>query len=257
MTFKFNRGYLFLIFVSLTVGCGSLTYIPNSTEVVKDNESKANYNPEVKPDRNTYKINGKPVKRVDRVCIPWYTEDGDRFIRKLGPNEYLYIINGEYIIGPRNNCRCMPNTIRILTSQGEKQIDNIQIGDSVYTFNNNDGKILAPIIQVNKIPVHCGYTMIKITLENGKSIQASLNHPIPIERNYASSSGNQYEVLLFSDIKKGDHIGNSIVVSIEFVNYNGGFTYDILPAGESGYYWADGVLVGSTLFQNYVSEIEN
>jgi intein/homing endonuclease len=183
--------------------------------------------------------------------------NGDRTIRKLETNIYLYVIEGVFVIGPSNTCKCLPNTARILTSQGEEKIDNLQIGDSVYTFNNIDGKILAPIIQVIKTPVQKEYIMIKITLEEGRSVQASSKHPIPIERKYANSSVNQFEELLFSDIKKGDHIDNSKVVSIEFVKYNGEFTYDILPAGESGYYWADEVLIGSTLFHNYVSELGN
>jgi len=257
MTFKLYRNYLSLIILSLTVSCGSLTNHPNSTRIVKENESKENIDPVVVFDGNKYKIDGKPVKRVDHVCIAAESLNGDHTIRELGTNIFLYVIGGEFVIGPSNSCRCLPKTTRILTSQGEEQIDNIQIGDSVYTLNNIDGKILVPILQVNKVVVQKNYILTKITLEDGRSIQASPKHPIPIKINYARSSRNQYEELLFSDIKKGDHIDNSRVVSIEFVNYNGGFTYDILPAGESGYYWAEGILVGSTLFHNYSSEQEN
>ncbi len=254
MAFKFYRNYLFVLIIPLIVGCGFFTNYHDPTKNVKENENKENYVPEVELDGNIYKIDGKPVKRVDHICIPRY-ENGNHRVRQLGPNEYLYVIGGEFVIGPLNSCKCMPNTARILTSQGEKQIDNIQIGDSVYTFNNIDGKFLAPIIQVNKILVQKDYIMTKITLEDGRSIQASPKHPIPIERDYATSSKNQYEELLFSEIKIGDHIDRTRVVFIEFVNYNGGFTYDILPAGESGYYWADGILVGSTLYNNGISHL--
>ncbi len=253
MSFKFYRAYLFLIIILLIASCGSFTNQPKSTIIVKENKSKKDSIPEVELDGNEYKIDGKQVKRVDRICISVENLLGDHTVRKLGTNEYLYKINGEFVIGPANSCRCMPNTARILSSRGEIQIDNIQIGDSVYTFNYFHGKIMEPIIQVNKILVQKDYIMTKITLEDGRCIQASPKHPIPIEKDYLNSSKTQYEELLFSEIKIGDYVDNSRVSSIELVNYNGGFTYDILPAGESGYYWADGILVGSTLYNNYIS----
>jgi hypothetical protein len=37
------------------------------------------------------------------------------------------------------------------------------------------------------------------------------------------------------------------IASVDRVAYAGGATYDILPAGATGTYWANGVLLGSTL----------
>jgi hypothetical protein len=45
----------------------------------------------------------------------------------------------------------------------------------------------------------------------------------------------------------GDPVDGSGVILIENVPYSGSATYDLLPAGETGLYWADGVLLGSTL----------
>ena len=146
MTCKFFRTYLFILFIPLIVGCGAHKNYHGSTKIEKEIEQNVNSGPEVEFDGNTYKIDGKPVKRVDRVCIPIEILDGDRLVRQLGTNVFLYVLEGEYVIGPRNTCKCMPNTARILISQGEKQIDNIQLGDSVFTFNNIDGKILVPIV---------------------------------------------------------------------------------------------------------------
>lgn len=39
------------------------------------------------------------------------------------------------------------------------------------------------------------------------------------------------------------------VFGVEIVTYNGEKTYDLLPASDTGFYWADGVLLGSTLFR--------
>jgi len=37
------------------------------------------------------------------------------------------------------------------------------------------------------------------------------------------------------------------IASAEVVRYTAGFTFDVLPAGATGTYWANGVLLGSTL----------
>lgn len=33
----------------------------------------------------------------------------------------------------------------------------------------------------------------------------------------------------------------------ELVSYSNGYTYDVLPSGDTGLYWANGILIGSTL----------
>jgi hypothetical protein len=37
------------------------------------------------------------------------------------------------------------------------------------------------------------------------------------------------------------------VLLVERVAYPGAFVFDLLPASATGWYWADGVLLGSTL----------
>jgi hypothetical protein len=49
------------------------------------------------------------------------------------------------------------------------------------------------------------------------------------------------------DLVAGDALDGAHVLSAERMPYLGGATYDILPAGATGTYWANGVLLGSTL----------
>jgi hypothetical protein len=49
------------------------------------------------------------------------------------------------------------------------------------------------------------------------------------------------------DLAIGDALDNATIVSVERVRYAGGATFDVLPAGPTGMYWANGVLLGSTL----------
>jgi len=50
-----------------------------------------------------------------------------------------------------------------------------------------------------------------------------------------------------ADLSRGDALDGARVVSVERVRYAGAATYDILPAGATGMYWASGILLGSTL----------
>jgi hypothetical protein len=52
---------------------------------------------------------------------------------------------------------------------------------------------------------------------------------------------------LVGHLRAGDEVDGSSVVSAELVAYSGGATFDLLPAGKTGAYWANGVLIASTL----------
>jgi hypothetical protein len=48
-------------------------------------------------------------------------------------------------------------------------------------------------------------------------------------------------------LQAGDFLDDARILSIERVLYTGIATYDILPAGDTGAYWANGILLTSTL----------
>jgi hypothetical protein len=48
-------------------------------------------------------------------------------------------------------------------------------------------------------------------------------------------------------LRAGDDVDGSTVTRWELVSYAGGRTYDLLPAGATGHYWANGILLSSTL----------
>jgi hypothetical protein len=50
-------------------------------------------------------------------------------------------------------------------------------------------------------------------------------------------------------LRVGDQVDGSAVVVAELVPYAGGRTYDLLPAGATGRYWANGILLSSTLLR--------
>ena len=77
------------------------------------------------------------------------------------------------------------------------------------------------------------FQVVRITLNDGRSVTASPGHP--------SAEGQ-----MLGDYRVGDTLDGATVTAVEHVNYNGA-TYDILPAGATALYWANGVLLRSTL----------
>jgi len=49
------------------------------------------------------------------------------------------------------------------------------------------------------------------------------------------------------DLETGDLLDGARLVGLEVVPYAHSATYDLLPSGDTGLYWADGILLGSTL----------
>jgi hypothetical protein len=99
-----------------------------------------------------------------------------------------------------------------------------------------DGDSIAavPIAGVSKNPV-AGHYVLRIRLATGAVLEISAMHP--------SADGRTLGLA-----KPGSELGGALVVSVAEVPYEHAFTYDILPASDTGTYFAAGALVGSTLF---------
>jgi hypothetical protein len=77
----------------------------------------------------------------------------------------------------------------------------------------------------------------QLLLNNGQVLQISAAHPTADRRT-------------FGDVRVGDKLGDLRVNAVEWVTYEQEFTYDILPASDTGYYFAGGALLGSTLVEH-------
>jgi len=78
------------------------------------------------------------------------------------------------------------------------------------------------------------HRVVRVELESGRILEISPGHPTADGRT-------------FGDLRAGDRLDGARVVSAELVPYMHGFTYDILPASDTGTYVAGGALIGSTL----------
>ena len=75
--------------------------------------------------------------------------------------------------------------------------------------------------------------MVHFILSDGRELWASPGHP--------TADGRRLD-----DLKVGNLMDGAPVTFIERIPYNGSATYDILPSGSTGFYWANGILLGST-----------
>jgi hypothetical protein len=76
--------------------------------------------------------------------------------------------------------------------------------------------------------------MVHLKLADGRELLASPGH--------RTADGRPLGAL-----SVGDRLDGSTVTQWELVPYAGDRTYDLLPAGPNGTYWANGILLSSTL----------
>jgi hypothetical protein len=127
---------------------------------------------------------------------------------------------------------CAAPDTPIATPDGERPIADLVPGDLVYSVT--DSAIVAVRIQrVNRTPVF-EHEVVEVMLVDGTRLQISAGHPTADGRTFA-------------DLQSGGLLDGTRVVSAHRVPYQHAFTYDILPASESGTYFAGGALIGSTL----------
>jgi hypothetical protein len=104
----------------------------------------------------------------------------------------------------------------------------------VWTIDSAGNRVAMPIILTAATPVPSSFMVVKIILEDGRTVSASPGHPSAAEK-------------AIGDYKVGDILDGSLVVATGLVTYSEGSTYDILPDGGTGLYWANGILLLSTV----------
>ncbi|MFN2119167.1 MAG: hypothetical protein ACK2T0_02095 [Anaerolineales bacterium] len=131
---------------------------------------------------------------------------------------------------------CLPSGSLIDTPLGARAIEGIQVGDAVWSANAAGEKFVATTLNVARVPVPPGHQIVHVVLADGRSVWASPGHPTADNRE-------------FSQLQVGAILDGSRITRVDSVASDEPATYDLLPSGATGYYWANGVLVGSTLKQ--------
>jgi hypothetical protein len=129
---------------------------------------------------------------------------------------------------------CLASGDHIATPTGPTLVSQLHAGNMVWTLDGAGRRVAAPVLMVSHVPAPAGHHVLRLRLADGRVVEASAGHP--------TADGRQV-----GDLKPGDSLDNSRLVGIERISYVGD-TWDLLPAGPSGAYWANDVLLGSTLW---------
>jgi hypothetical protein len=134
-----------------------------------------------------------------------------------------------------NTCPiCLDGDTWIATPAGNVAAKDLRVGMWVWTLDDSGARIAAPIVRTVRVRVPVGHRMVHLVLEDGRELVASPGHPLADGRRLGT-------------IVAGDRLDNSRVVLTEIVGWEGSYTYDILPSSETGLYYANGILLRSTL----------
>ena len=141
-----------------------------------------------------------------------------------------------------NTCPiCLAEGTHIATPDGPVLVSDLAIGMDVWTVDETGQRVVAVVDKVARTLVPRGHQMIRVVLHDGRKLLASAGHPL--------TDGQKLEQLVTEDVVDG-----SIVIALEDVPYNGQYTgqytFDFLPGGATGWYWADDVLIASTLYDS-------
>jgi hypothetical protein len=134
-----------------------------------------------------------------------------------------------------NTCPiCLVRGTLIDTPQGQVPVEQLSKGMMVWTTDDSGNRIAKEIIATASTIVPVSFQVIRIELSDGRTVTASPGHPTAEGRAIA-------------DYQAGDELDGAWVIAVDYITYEGGMTYDILPEGTTGFYWANGILLGSTL----------
>jgi hypothetical protein len=136
-----------------------------------------------------------------------------------------------------NTCPiCLTKGTLINTPAGQLPVELLQPGMIVWTLDDSGYRVSAPVFKTSSTPVPSSFTVVRVSLRDGRNVTASFGHPTA-------------EMRPLGNYRVGDLLDSSTVTSVEQMFYYGGATYDLLPSGGKGLYWANGILLGSTLSQ--------
>ena len=129
---------------------------------------------------------------------------------------------------------CLARGTRIATPEGDIAVEDLKVGDIVWTQDAAGARVALPLTEIGGTPVPATHRVVELRLSDGRAVDVSPGHP--------TADGRKV-----GDLMPGDSYDGAVVISAKLTPYAGGATFDVLPAGATGMYWANGVLLGSTI----------
>lgn len=129
---------------------------------------------------------------------------------------------------------CLARGTKIATPAGPVAVEDVRLGLIVWTMDATGAPVAAPVIAMGSMTAPADHQVVHLVTVDGRELYASPNHPLADGRP-------------LGDLRPGDRVDETVVVSAALVPYPLGTTFDLLPAGATGTYWADGIPLGSTI----------
>ncbi len=129
---------------------------------------------------------------------------------------------------------CLVSGSLIDTPSVSLPVDRLRAGDAVWTLDGSGRRVTATVIAVGGMTAPSTHRVIRIELADGRTLTASPGHPLADGRTLA-------------ELTTGDLVDGSAVVSLSWLPYAAGRTFDILVSGETGVYFVDGIPTASTI----------
>jgi hypothetical protein len=129
---------------------------------------------------------------------------------------------------------CLARGTGIATPAGEVPVEDVRVGMEVWSLDRNGRRLAVTVAKIGRTLVPPTHEVVRLELADGRSLDASPGHPLPDGR-------------LLGEVRSGDTIDGTVVRSASLERYGGDFTFDLLPSGPTGIYFADGIPLASTL----------
>lgn len=133
-----------------------------------------------------------------------------------------------------SRCKCLPGDALIATPDGDRPLRALALGDVIWTQTHDGVRVPAPVVELANVPAPPGHRLLELVLEDGRVVRGSPTHP--------SADGTPLE-----DLAPGTWLDGSRVRKSRLLPAGIAATHDVLPGGDTGIYWVNGVRLRSTI----------